>query len=77
MDRIGTESDDGCTTCRFWAAIGEEGSGLGECRRYAPAPFPRSVLNIKRLDADAPEHDAMWPVTGMDDWCGDWECKMR
>jgi len=75
MERIGTESDESCESCRFWQK--GEGTDLGECHRYAPAPFPLSVLKLKEMWAKAPNHDATWPTTADMDWCGDWEYKMR
>lgn len=57
-----------CKTCRFWkswAAIGANGAGKGECRRYPPTVvmLPRSVGG---------DTDRATPVTGAYYWCGEY-----
>ena len=55
-----------CTTCRFWRH--EQPGPTGLCVRYAPAP-------VNRNHYGAPLHDAMWPITWSENWCGEWEAK--
>jgi hypothetical protein len=46
-----------CEQCRFWERY-EGDAGL--CRRNAPFP-------------EAATHDACWPLTLSEDWCGDFQ----
>lgn len=69
-----------CSTCRFWGAADE--CDEGPCHRYPP------VLNHSMV-ASQPENDDgnasmeesykiycwAYPVTGEDEWCGEWQEK--
>lgn len=57
-----------CEFCRFWASAPQSSAALAggkltyaPCRRYAP------VVDHGRPDGIA------WPVTNLNDWCGDFE----
>lgn len=53
------DEDITCATCAWWAQIDD--SDLGQCRLYAPRP------------KDHNRDSTRWPVTGDDDWCGEWD----
>ena len=57
-----------CETCRFWSYWShyDEFRSAGSCRRYPP------VINNYQDDEHG-EKEAHFPVTGMDDWCGEWQ----
>lgn len=57
-----------CSECAYWEGVGEsrELSASGFCRRNAPTV---AVALVSRVN-NAPEHDALWPHTLLDDWCG-------
>ena len=45
--------------------------GHGECRRQAPSPVAASFTNIPAQER------ALWPFVRCDDWCGEWEERVR
>ncbi len=58
-----------CGECRFWwswEAIGVNGYGSGECRRFPPAV----VMLPKSVGGDT---DRATPVTGKAYWCGEFQ----
>ena len=48
-----------CETCAWWAANVSTDSAHAECRKRAPIRLTNG-------------RSARWPVTGFDDWCGEW-----
>lgn len=46
-----------CKDCKYWEPDSRTKEGMGECRRYAPAPGSAEVIRWR------PTHD--------DEWCGD------
>lgn len=52
-----------CEACAFWNKLEDE---AGECRRHAPQTISFEV-------DDEVKFESMFPVTGSDDWCGDFE----
>ena len=60
---------DTCRTCKLWV-VDERNEGIGNCRRYAPAPYISGVVN-----ATSPykvESAAIWPHTLAVDWCAEY-----
>ena len=55
------QADMTCSTCAYYHP---EASPRGECRRYAPRPFPSFPLLPS---------DQGWPVVGDNDWCGEYK----
>jgi hypothetical protein len=53
-----------CETCAWWASNLAVTKGEAECRFRAPTLDPRPNAATGTRTA--------WPVTGEDDWCGDW-----
>lgn len=57
-----------CWTCRYWTrnngriTTGDD----AECRRRSPAP-----ITYRDSAGESPALNAAWPVTDMNDWCGD------
>ncbi len=56
------EDDIRCVNCRYW--LGLE-SSRGSCHRRAPAPMVAEHIR------STTECKAQWPLTGAEDWCGD------
>jgi hypothetical protein len=56
-----------CKSCKFWEEKTVEPPAMGLCRRYAPRPLAVSALS------SAENLDAVWPRTGPDAWCGEWD----
>jgi hypothetical protein len=58
------EREERCETCRFWVPES------AECHRHAPSIV---VLPLTPgTAAAAPKLAGAWPVTGADQWCGEW-----
>jgi hypothetical protein len=49
-------------TCRYWQSEQGEKVRKGNCRRFAPRP------DVSLNEAST----ARWPVTHMQDWCGEY-----
>ena len=61
-------ADEKCETCRFWHTP-VDGIGKEICRRFPPV-----AVSEMFKDPPYPEPTAgVWPVTGHNDWCGEWE----
>lgn len=66
-----------CKECRFWQVADDEEVTSGYCHRYPPncEVAPCSIA----FDPDDAEWKLytrnfyQWPVTGADDWCGEWQ----
>ena len=56
----GAMSEQRCVNCRFWNATGR---WFGECRRNSPL----------RGDPVLVTRSCVWPTTGDDGWCGEFE----
>lgn len=54
--------DRRCIKCEHW--FGPDDSGIGNCQRHAPAPIPVGYEGPMTARA-------IWPLTGMDEFCGD------
>ena len=54
-----------CGNCVYWNSIEDS---TGECRRHAPQTIAFEV-------DDELKFESMFPVTGSDDWCGDFSRK--
>jgi hypothetical protein len=59
---------DRCNNCQFYDRQ-DKGSGLGQCRRQAPALSP--------INAKAYMIEGVWPTVRDDDWCGEWKSGLR
>ncbi len=59
---------DRCTTCQYYDRQ-NKGSGIGQCRREAPALSP---VNVKPYMIEG-----VWPTVRDDDWCGEWKASQR
>lgn len=59
-----------CGHCMFWSPDPESTRDYGDCRKNAPEFLARVYHreNIPREDACL----AVWPLTRVDYWCGDW-----
>lgn len=58
-----------CSNCRFWKDPGRD--DYGQCRRHAPRPtFEQLVMDDQE---QRPNLFAIFPKTGSEDWCGDYE----
>jgi len=65
-------SDARCDACRFFREAStttleqlpfrDDAAAMGECHRHAP-----------RLNQHPERPDYRWPVTKVDDWCGDFQ----
>jgi len=51
-----------CADCKFWEMDMSE-RNFGVCKANAPSP---SVMKTEEND----EYKLVWPLTGKDDWCG-------
>ena len=59
---------DTCQNCRWMQPMHADRS-YGDCRRRAPATFPRG-----RSDSPADvSHESYWPTVWARQWCGDFE----
>jgi len=60
--------DEACVTCRYWRNLGRDKVGdlEGYCRRRAPQAW---------MGPDNRSERPQWPLTGADDWCGEWEAR--
>jgi hypothetical protein len=56
-------TETNCNECRFWDELGAT-SDVGECRRHAPHPVPRT----NGLDL---HHEVSFPITSFLHWCGE------
>lgn len=54
-----------CENCRFWEEESKT-SDVGECRRHAPRPAPRT-------EGMELFFDVSFPLTSMVHWCGEHE----
>jgi len=59
---------DRCNNCQFYDRQ-DKGSGVGQCRRQAPALSP--------INAKAYMIEGVWPTVRDDDWCGEWKSSLR
>ena len=59
---------DRCNNCQFYDRQ-DKGSGVGQCRRQAPALSP--------INAKAYMIEGVWPTVRDDDWCGEWSAIKR
>jgi hypothetical protein len=64
----GSITVDRCNNCQFYDRQ-DKGSGIGQCRRQAPALSP--------INAKAYMIEGVWPTVRDDDWCGEWKSSMR
>ncbi len=57
-----------CEYCEFWEGFGAVDSDeeLGTCRRNVP------TINKKVDQVGFETAFGIWPVTGAEDWCGEW-----
>lgn len=74
-----------CSNCRFWANPNDDeddDTRMGECRRYPPriceAMMAADIANAYGEPAIGLERKTNWlnttfPVTGDDEWCGEWQ----
>ena len=58
------DDDVRCVNCRYWLGLGNY---RGSCHRKAPSP--KVAENIRSTT----EFKAQWPITGAEDWCGDFD----
>ena len=58
------DDDVRCVNCRYW--LGLE-SYRGSCHRCAPRPMVAERIRSTM------EFSAQWPITGAEDWCGDFQ----
>jgi hypothetical protein len=56
-----------CNKCIWWEF---NKSNFGFCRKNAPRPTP---VKADRND----EFQLVWPSTGLDDWCGNFEQRIK
>ena len=54
-----------CETCQYWRRDDKD-TERGGCYRYAPRP--------QSMSGDSP-YVVSWPVSYIDDWCGEWREK--
>lgn len=68
-----------CKDCRCWEQLFD--GNRGQCRRRAPTAVPQLRMTTeseKGLDARTIGDSlqlCVWPVTGMNDWCGEFQAK--
>jgi hypothetical protein len=62
-----------CDNCKFWKEVVEvvDNPNMGPCRRRAPMSETTNPLS------GAKNLNALWPQTKSNDWCGEWEAKVR
>jgi hypothetical protein len=60
---------DRCETCKFWQPDEEINAAAGDCRRHPPRAHvsERTVFGV----------EVTWPTTNFDDWCGQWQVRLR
>lgn len=72
------ERADRCETCRFYANVDNEMSGLADCRRYPPVMVPVTEQHdrtwLVKYSLYKP-NDGGWPLVWPEDWCGEWQPK--
>lgn len=60
---------DSCGQCAYYCG---NGTGAGECRRYAPRP--NSSFFVSRSEATGTiKTDVHWPKVYESNWCGDYK----
>ena len=69
-----------CFNCLYWLPYKEwkEKLGTGECHRSNPIPIQLGFADKMCAEGDEVEHyihQALWPDTLDDDWCGEWQHK--
>ena len=58
-----------CETCRYHDYDAVDDDKVGLCKRYAPRPG----YNDPKVRMTNPFIVPFWPITAVDDWCGEWE----
>jgi len=59
---------DRCSNCQYFDRQAK-GTGVGQCRRAAPALSP--------INAKSYMIEGVWPTVRDDDWCGEWKASLR
>jgi hypothetical protein len=78
--------DGCCSSCQFWERYGGDDLFYGVCKRYPPVLSDDAVKFYRKTDDSDTEEVSLirsvrgpnvWfsPVTGADDWCGEWQAK--
>lgn len=79
----GVMEGESCSNCRFWMVFDEDELDMGgECRRYPPLPANTQDQQDEVYSLQSPdEADDPWesrhPVTGPNEWCGEWKEKPK
>jgi hypothetical protein len=66
-------ADATCKTCPFWECSDADRKDASERRCRVRSPAARSVAHR----AEAQAHDAVWPWTKDDEWCGEHPARQR
>ncbi len=64
-----------CGDCRFWQANAYKKDGDGWCRRHAPTAV--HFAQIETEDETRGDSGAVWPTTGCDEWCGEFQPRVQ
>jgi hypothetical protein len=59
-----------CEKCKYWIRLEIWQKREGECRR-----FPPRLFSLMARDHKEALHPDAWimPITGEEDWCGEWQ----